>query len=114
MASVSSRKPNATAGAQDAPAKIDVRFSITPKQHRGDHVPGKLPMPPSTAMAKTRPMKSRPIDGSTGSSTSSSAPAAPGQRDGDGEGDTLQAHRVGAHEAQSRRVLGDAQNCAAQ
>ena len=70
-------------------------------------------MPPSTAIAKTRPMNSRPIDGSTGSSTSSKRPRCARKCDGDGESDALQANRVRAHEAQSRRVLGDAQNCAA-
>ena len=38
-------------------------------------VPGMLPSPPSTQMAKTRPIYSRPTDGSTGWMMISSAPA---------------------------------------
>src|SRR5258708_22351909 len=38
-------------------------------------VPGMLPSPPSTHMAKTRPIYSRPTEGSTGWMMISSAPA---------------------------------------
>ena len=38
-------------------------------------VPGRLCRPPSTQMANTRPMYSRPTDGSTGWITIRSAPA---------------------------------------
>ena len=38
-------------------------------------VPGRLPSPPSTQIANTRPIYSRPTDGSTGWMMISSAPA---------------------------------------
>jgi hypothetical protein len=38
-------------------------------------VPGRLPNPPRTQIAKTRPMYSRPIEGSTGWITIKNAPA---------------------------------------
>src|SRR4029450_13513446 len=38
-------------------------------------VPGRLPMPPSTQMANTRPIYSRPTDGSTGWMMMRKAPA---------------------------------------
>ena len=38
-------------------------------------VPGRLPMPPSTQMAKTRPIYSRPTEGSTGWMMMRKAPA---------------------------------------
>src|SRR5262249_39120676 len=76
-ASVSKRKPNDTAGAHDGPRKgrLAVRLSTIPSSSAAISVPGRLPSPPSTQIANTRPIYSRPIEGSTGWITMSSAPA---------------------------------------
>jgi len=54
---------------------VEVRLSTIPTSMAPISVPGRLPRPPSTQMAKTRPIYSRPIEGSTGWMTMSSAPA---------------------------------------
>ncbi len=63
MAKVISKKPNATAGDQDAPRKIEVIFSTTPRKIAAIRAPGRLPIPPSTQIARMRPMNSRPVPG---------------------------------------------------
>ena len=50
-------------------------LSTMPSSRAAMTVPGRLPMPPSTQMANTRPIYSRPTDGSTGWMTIRSAPA---------------------------------------
>src|SRR4029078_5214025 len=74
-ASVSSRNPNDTAGAQDGPENVEVRLSTTPSNIAAITVPGKLCRPPSTQIANTRPMYSRPTEGSTGWMMIKNAPA---------------------------------------
>src|SRR5262249_32387567 len=74
-ASVSSKNPNDTAGAHDGPEKVAGKRSTTPSRIAAITVPGRLPMPPITQMANTRPMYSRPTEGSTGWITMRNAPA---------------------------------------
>jgi len=69
-------------------------------------MPGKLPRPPSTQMAKMRPIYSRPIDGSTGWMIMA-APASAAVAKERPEGDALDAGRIGRHEAKGLLVLGD-------
>ena len=52
-----------------------MKLSTTPSSIAPISVPGRLPSPPSTQIANTRPIYSRPTDGSTGWMTISSAPA---------------------------------------
>ena len=54
---------------------MDVKLSATPSSSAAASVPPMLPMPPSTVMAKTRPIYSRPMEGSIGTMIMSSAPA---------------------------------------
>ena len=72
---VANRTPNATAGDQDAPMKMVERFSTRPRDTAATIVPGRLPRPPKTQIAKTRPMNSRPTAGCSGSITIMKAPA---------------------------------------
>ena len=67
--------PNETAGAHDGPKNVAVRLSAMPSVIAAITMPGKLPSPPSTQMAKMRPIYSRPIDGSTGWMMIRQAPA---------------------------------------
>ena len=74
-ASVRRRIPNETAGAQEGPKNVAVRLSATPSSMAAMTVPGRLPRPPSTQIANTRPMYSRPTEGSTGWMMIKNAPA---------------------------------------
>src|SRR5580658_5052628 len=58
-------------------------------------VPGRLPMPPSTQTAKTRPIYSRPTEGSTGWMMMRKAPAS----------DAVDADRVHRHQPQRQLIL---------
>ena len=51
------------------------RFSTSPSEIAATTVPGRLPRPPKTQIANTRPMKSRPTAGCKGSMTMMKAPA---------------------------------------
>jgi hypothetical protein len=67
-------------------------------------VPGRLPNPPSTQIAKTRPIYSRPVDGSTGWILIRNA-RPPWQRcDRDAEGDPFDAS-IGGHRFSAQLVL---------
>ena len=70
-----------------------VKLSRMPSSMAPISVPGRLPSPPSTQIANTRPIYSRPTDGSTGWMTISSAPAIDAGRDRDREGGALDARR---------------------
>ena len=56
-ASVARSTPKATAGDHDAPMKIVERFSTSPSDIAATIVPGRLPRPPKTQIANTRPMR---------------------------------------------------------
>ena len=62
-------------------------------------------MPPSTQMANTRPIYSRPTDGSTGWMMMRKAPASECGRDRNAEGDALDADRVDRHQPERELVL---------
>ena len=51
-----SSTPNDTAGAQDGPKNVAVMVSTMPSVTAAITMPGKLPSPPSTQIAKMRPM----------------------------------------------------------
>ena len=82
-----------------------VKLSTMPSSIAPISVPGRLPSPPSTQIANTRPIYSRPIDGSTGWITIRSAPAIARGRDRDRERDALDARRRGRHQLQRKLVL---------
>ncbi len=56
-------------------------------------------------MANTRPMYSRPTEGSTGWMMIRNAPASARGRNRDGEGDALDLDRIGGHQLQRQLIL---------
>ena len=80
-------------------------LSTTPSSIAAMTVPGRLPMPPSTQIAKTRPIYSRPTEGSTGWMMMRKAPATPAVAIEMREGDALDADRIDGHEPQRQLIL---------
>src|SRR5690606_26935989 len=74
-ASVASSMAKATPGAQDGLMKLMTSDSAMPIMMPAASVPGMVPMPARTTMAKTRPIWMRPAKGSIGPVMTSAAPA---------------------------------------
>ncbi len=104
-ASVSSRKPKAHRRRPGRPVEGRGEALHDAEQHRRDHRSRQAAQPPSTQIANTRPIYSRPTDGSTGWMMISSAPAIDAVAIEMPKAMRLMRDRIGRHQRQRQLIL---------